>query len=178
MDELDLKDFEWNILVRPLTLEDYDELRAMAEVCFPGMPPITREQLESQLAIFPQGQLGLEIDGRLAASASSLILEYNVNMEWHNWKVIADGGFIRNHNPKGDTLYGIELMVHPDFRGMKLSRRLYDARKQLCRDKNLARFIIAGRIPGYHQHAADTTASQYIERVLDKAVFDPVLTAQ
>ena len=70
------------------------------------------------------------------------------------------------------------MMVHPDFRGMKLSRRLYDARKQICRDKNLARFIIAGRIPGYHQHAENTTASQYIERVLDKGVFDPVLTAQ
>lgn len=178
MDELDLKDFEWNILVRPLTLDDYDELRAMAEICFPGMPPVTREQLESQLAMFPQGQLGLEIDGRLAASASSLILEYNPNMEWHNWKVVADGGFIRNHNPKGDTLYGIELMVHPDYRGMKLSRRLYDARKQICRDKNLARFIIAGRIPGYHQHADKFTASQYIERVLDKGYFDPVLTAQ
>ncbi|MCA9182682.1 MAG: GNAT family N-acetyltransferase, partial [Planctomycetales bacterium] len=166
MDKLNLKDFEWKILVRPLTIDDYDELRAMAEICFPGIPPLTREQLESQLTIFPQGQLAVEIDGRLAASASSLVLEYSANMEWHNWKVIADGGFIRNHNPKGDTLYGIEIMVHPDFRGMKLSRRLYDARKQICRDKNLARFIIAGRIPGYHQHADKLSASQYIDGVL------------
>ncbi|MCC7338282.1 MAG: GNAT family N-acetyltransferase [Pirellulaceae bacterium] len=178
MDKLNLKDFEWKILVRPLTIDDYDELRAMAEICFPGIPPLTREQLESQLTIFPQGQLAIEIDGRLAATASSLVLEYSANMEWHNWKVIADGGYIRNHNPKGDTLYGIEIMVHPDFRGMKLSRRLYDARKQICRDKNLARFIIAGRIPGYHQHADKLSASQYIDGVLEKAIFDPVLTAQ
>ncbi len=178
MDKLNLKDYEWSILVRPLRIEDYDALREMAEICFPGIPALTHEQLESQLAIFPEGQLCIEIDGRLAASASNLILEYNVNLEWHNWKVIADGGYIRNHKPKGDTLYGIEIMVHPDFRGMKLSRRLYDARKQICRDKNLTRFIIAGRIPGYHQHADRLLAREYIERVLDKAIFDPVLTAQ
>ncbi len=178
MEKLNLKDFEWNILVRPLTIDDYDALCEMAEVCFPGIPALTHEQLQSQIAIFPEGQLCVEIDGRLAASASNLILEYNANLEWHNWKVIADGGYIRNHKPKGDTLYGIEIMVHPDFRGMKLSRRLYDARKQICRDKNLARFIIAGRIPGYHQHADELTASQYIDSVLEKGIFDPVLTAQ
>ncbi len=178
MDTLNLKDFEWSIAVRQLTIDDYDAVREMSELCFPGIPATTREQLESQLAIFPEGQLCIEIDGQLAASASNLILEYNANLEWHNWKVIADGGYIRNHKPKGDTLYGIEIMVHPKFRGMKLSRRLYDARKQLCRDKNLARFIIAGRIPGYHKYANELTASQYIDRVLEKATFDPVLTAQ
>ncbi len=123
---LDLKDFEWNIEVRQLTMDDFDALVSMAEICFPGIPPISRDQLASQLAVFPEGQLGVEIDGRLAASSSSLILEYNADLEWHNWKAIADGGYIRNHVPRGDTLYGIEIMVHPDFRGMKLSRRLYD----------------------------------------------------
>ena len=130
------------------------------------------------MAIFPEGQLCVEIDGRLAASSSSLILEYDASMEWHNWKVVADGGYIRNHKPKGDTLYGIEIMVDPEFRGMKLSRRLYDARKELCRQKNLSRIIIGGRIPGYHQHSETLTAREYIERVVDKSLYDPVLTAQ
>ena len=40
-------------------------------------------------------------------------------------------------------------MVDPEFRGMKLSRRLYDARRQLARDHNLRGIIIGGRIPGY-----------------------------
>ena len=38
-------------------------------------------------------------------------------------------------------------MVHPDFRGLKLARRLYDARKQLAREKNLMRIVVGGRIP-------------------------------
>ncbi|MCA9191692.1 MAG: GNAT family N-acetyltransferase, partial [Planctomycetales bacterium] len=173
-----LKKFEWNIVVRQLTMADFDSLVAMAKLCFPGIPVWQRAQIESQLQRFPEGQLCIEIDGRLAATASSLILEYDSSLEWHNWKAVADEGYIRNHNPRGDTLYGIEIMVHPDFRGMKLARRLYDARKEICRERNLARFIIAGRIPGYHEHAQQYTASQYIDKVLQKSIFDPVLTAQ
>ncbi len=164
MEPLDLKEFEWKIVVRQLTIDDFDALIAMSQRCFPGMEPWGRDQIESQLNLFPEGQLCVEIDGKLAASSSSLILEYDPTLEWHNWKAVADDGYIRNHKPKGDTLYGIEIMVDPEFRGMKLSRRLYDARKELCRQKNLARIIIGGRIPGYHKHADELTAREYIEQ--------------
>ncbi|MEZ6127059.1 MAG: bifunctional GNAT family N-acetyltransferase/carbon-nitrogen hydrolase family protein, partial [Planctomycetaceae bacterium] len=132
----------------------------------------------SQIQHFPDGQLVVEIDGKLAASSSSLILQFDANMEWHDWKKVADHGYIRNHAPKGDTLYGIEIMVHPEFRGMKLSRRIYDARKELCREKNLARIIIGGRIPGFHKHAHEMTAREYVDGVVDKSYYDGVLTAQ
>ncbi|MCA9072756.1 MAG: GNAT family N-acetyltransferase, partial [Planctomycetaceae bacterium] len=178
MEGLDLQEYEWKIQVRQLTLDDFDALVEMQQKCFPGMPTWKREHLESQLSIFPEGQLCVEIDGQLAASSSSLILKYVPSLEWHNWRAVADNGYIRNHNPKGDTLYGIEIMVDPEFRGMKLSRRLYDARKELCRNRNLARIIIAGRIPGYHKHADDISAAEYAERVATHGLHDPVLTAQ
>lgn len=178
MEPLDLKDYEWKIEVRQLTIEDYDALVEMQARCFPGMQTWSRAHIESQLAMFPEGQIVIEIDGKLAASSTSLIVEYDPSLEWHNWKAVADSGYIRNHKPKGDTLYGIEIMVDPEFRGMKLSRRIYAARKELCRERNLARIIIAGRIPGYHEHADEMTAREYIESVEEKALFDPVLTAQ
>jgi predicted amidohydrolase/GNAT superfamily N-acetyltransferase len=178
IEPLDLEAFAWKIRVRELTLDDYEELVAMQRKCFPGMQPWGRDQIESQLAIFPKGQLCVECDGQLVASSSSLILDFDPKMSWHDWKAVADGGYIRNHNPKGDTLYGIEIMVDPDYRGLKLSRRLYDARKELCRDKNLARMIIGGRIPGYGEHAEEMTAREYVEKVMAKALYDPVLTAQ
>jgi len=178
MEPLDLTEYEWKTKVRRLTIDDYDALIEMSEACFPGMKPWGRDQIESQLSIFPEGQLCVEIDGRLAATASSLILEFDETLEWHNWKAVADSGYIRNHKAKGDTLYGIEIMVHPDFRGMKLSRRLYDARKQICREKNLSRIIIAGRIPGYQAHSEELSAREYIDQVLEKMIYDPVLTAQ
>jgi predicted amidohydrolase/ribosomal protein S18 acetylase RimI-like enzyme len=178
VEPLDLADYEWKIRVRQLTIDDFDALIAMQQKCFPGMAPWGRAQVESQLDVFPQGQLVVEIDGKLAASSSSLVLEYDPSLEWHNWKAVADSGYIRNHNPKGDTLYGIEIMVDPEFRGMKLSRRLYDARKDLARRMNLARIVIAGRIPGYGKFAEEMPASEYIDKVAEKAIYDPVMTAQ
>lgn len=175
---LDLNEYEWNIKVRQLTLDDLDALLEMQLICFPGMLPWDKSQIESQLTVFPQGQICIECDGKLAASSSSVILDYDPNLKWHDWKETADNGYIRNHDPKGDSLYGIEIMVHPEFRGMKLSRRLYDARKQLCREKNLARIIIGGRIPGYGKYADQMRAREYVERVMEKALYDPVLTAQ
>ncbi|MCG6154538.1 bifunctional GNAT family N-acetyltransferase/carbon-nitrogen hydrolase family protein [Rubinisphaera margarita] len=178
MPALDLSEFEWKTILRPLRKDDYDAIVEMQKVCFPGMHPWMREQIESQINIFPEGQIAVEIDGQLVATSSSLILQYDPDMAWYDWKKVADDGYIRNHNIRGDTLYGIEIMVHPDFRGMKLARRLYDARKELCRELNLRRMIIGGRIPGYGKHAEQMSARQYVDQVCAKQKFDPVLTAQ
>ncbi len=175
---IDLADFESEIILRNLRLEDYDRLTEMGLKCFPGMEPWSREQLVSQLKNFPEGQFGIEIDGVLVASATSLIVDFDLYSDWHNWKEISDNGFIRNHDPRGDTLYGIEIMVAPEYRGMKLARRLYEARKQLVRDLNLKSIVIGGRIPGYHEHQDEMTAHEYAENVEDKTLYDPVLTTQ
>lgn len=177
-EELNLKDYEWNLVVRPLTKDDYPAVVALQKACFPDMQGWARDQFESQLARFPEGQIGIECDGQLVASSSSLILRYEEQTEWHNYNKLSDGGYIRNHVPAGDTLYGIEIMVDPEWRGMRLSRRLYDERKELCRRKNLARIMIGGRIPGYGQHADKMSAREYVEGVMDKSLYDPVLTAQ
>jgi predicted amidohydrolase/GNAT superfamily N-acetyltransferase len=128
--------------------------------------------------MFPEGQMVIECEGRIVASASSLVVDFEDYADWHNWKEIADGGFIRNHDPDGDTLYGIEIMVHPEVRGLKLARRLYVARRDLCRNMNLARSIVGGRIPGYCKHAHEMSAREYAEKVINRGLYDPVLTTQ
>ncbi len=175
---IDLSEFESNVIVRTMRLDDFDAIVRLQHRCFPDMQPWQKDHIASQISIFPDGQIVVEIDGEVAASSSSLILNYDDNLEWHDWKKTADGGYIRNHRDEGDTLYGIEMMVDPAYRGMRLSRRLYAARKDLCRQRGLTRMIAGGRIPGYHKHADSLTAREYIERVIDKSLYDPVLTAQ
>ncbi len=176
--DFDVSDFERQLIVRPMRLDDYESLVAMQRQCFADMEPWGEEQIVSQLKLFPEGQIVIECDGRLVASSSSLMLDYDDELEWCDWKKTADGGFIRNHKRSGDTLYGIEIMVDPEFRGMRLSRRLYDARKELCRTRNIEQMIVGGRIPGYHKYADKMKASEYVDRVINKSIFDPVLTAQ
>ena len=178
MTKINLKKFEKNLKVRPLRSSDWKEHAALQQRCFPGMEPWSQEQFDSQLAIFPEGQIGVEYQGKLVAASGSLILDFELYKDWHNFEEISDNGFIRNHKPDGTTLYGIEIMVDSAYRGLKLARRLYDARKQLAREKNLMRIVVGGRIPGYAQHAASMSAREYIEKVINKTLYDPVLTTQ
>lgn len=177
MKELPPRQFE-TLRLRNLTIEDFDSLVALQLKCFPGMKPWKREQIESQLAIFPEGQSVLEMEGRIIASSSSLIVDSAGHADWHDWKLSTDDGYIRNHDPRGDALYGMEIMVDPEFRGMKLSRRLYDERKRIARAKNLTGILIGGRIAGYGKYADTMSASEYVQRVIEKTLVDPVLTPQ
>jgi predicted amidohydrolase/GNAT superfamily N-acetyltransferase len=172
---------EWkekHIDLRQLRATDFDAVVALQLRCFPKMKPWTREQFDSQIQTFPEGQIGIFADGRLVASSASLVVADADYSDWANWVEMSDKGYIRNHDPEGDSLYGIEIQVDPAMRGMKLARRLYDARKELCRRLDLARIIIGGRIPGYAAHATEMTAREYVERVMEKSLFDPVLTVQ
>ena len=177
-EEIRLEDFERKIALRQLRLEDYEQLVAMQQRCFPGMPTWGRDQVESQLRVFPEGQFVIEYEGLVVASAACLVVDFDLYSEWHNWREMSDNGYIRNHDPEGDTLYGIEIMVHPDYRGLKLARRLYAARRDLAVRMNLARSIVGGRIPGYGRFADRMSAREYAERVIAGELYDPVLTTQ
>ena len=85
---------------------------------FPGMKPWGREQIESQLEIFPEGQLCIELEGRIVASSNSLIVDYDRYEDWHDWEAdLGRGDTSETTTPDGDTLYGIEIMVDPDYPG-------------------------------------------------------------
>jgi len=176
--EIDVSDFESRLVLRPLAASDYEAIVALEDRCFPGQLPWSRAHLESQISNFPEGQICLEYDGDIVASASSLIVDFGDYDAWHSWREIADDGYIRNHEYEGDTLYGIEIMVDPEYRGYRLSRRLYAARKNIARERNLRRIIIGGRIPGYAAHADEMSATEYVEQVVSRKIYDPVLTAQ
>ncbi len=178
MTKLSLQDFERAIELRQLAKDDFEAVVALQLKCFPGMIPWSWEQWESQQKIFPEGQFCIVYEDKIVASSSSVIVDFDHYESWHNWKEVSDAGFIRNHDPEGDTMYGIEIMVDPDYRGMKLSRRLYEARKELARHKNLKRIILGGRIPGYGKYADEMSAREYVERVMSKSIVDPVLTPQ
>jgi predicted amidohydrolase/ribosomal protein S18 acetylase RimI-like enzyme len=166
------------IRLRTIRAKDFQAIVDLQLRCFPGMKPWSDTQFANFTTIFPEGQLCIVYEKRIIASSCSLIILFSDYSETSGWSELTKNGNITNHTLSGDTLYGMEIMVDPEFRGMKLSRRLYDARKNLAKHFNLRRILIGGRLPNYHKHEQNLDISSYVEQVIDKKIYDPVLTAQ
>lgn len=164
--------------IRPLGLKDYKAVKNLQLKCFPGMEPYTYAHVRSQLKHFREGQIGVFFEGTLIGCSNSLILDLDEYSADHTWEEIADDGMIGNHDPEGDTLYGIEVMVDPEYRDMKIGRRIYEERMDLCRRLNLRRILVGGRLPNYHKHQGKMDIYTYVRSVMNKKIFDPVLTFQ
>ncbi|EKN66766.1 nitrilase/cyanide hydratase and apolipoprotein N-acyltransferase [Neobacillus bataviensis LMG 21833] len=178
MPDTDMSKYEKKIIIRSIRLEDVDEIIALGKICFPNMDPWKREQLVSHIRIFPEGQFCVEYEDKIVGSCSSLIVNFNEYDDQHTWDTITDNGYITNHDPDGFNLYGIEVMVDPEYRRMKLGHRLYEARKELAVRLNLQSIIIGGRIPNYHKYKDAMTAREYVQAVEKHSIYDPVLSFQ
>lgn len=166
--------------LRNLQVEDYKQLKNSMIEAYPEMENSywKEEQIEKLLHIFPQGQLVIVVDGKVVGSALSLILDEDVVDKNHDYKKITGNFTFSTHNDNGEILYGIDVFIHPNYRGLRLGRRLYDARKELCEQLNLKSIVFAGRIPSYSKHAAEFTPKEYIEKIKKKELHDPVLSFQ
>ncbi|RYZ44685.1 MAG: GNAT family N-acetyltransferase, partial [Sphingobacteriales bacterium] len=167
------------VIVRQLKIEDYDGLRSAMIEAYDGIGGIWREaNIDKLLDIFPAGQFCVVVDGKVVACALSITVQYEIFGDEHTYEEITGNYTFDTHFDDGDVLYGIEIFVHPEFRGLRLGRRLYEARKELCESLNLKSIIAGGRIPGYHTYSQTLTPRQYIDKVKAKEIYDPTLTFQ
>ena len=166
------------LVVRPLTLGDLEDIQELHKKAYPGFSPWSREQLKNHLTVFPEGQIGVEFDGKLVATSSSLIVDSASLNEHHTYEDVCPRGMIHPHDAEGDWLYGIDIAVDPAHRGQRLARRIYDARKELVVALGLRGIMFGGRMPGYGKYKATLSPTDYLRRVLRKELRDPVITAQ
>src|SRR5690606_5553042 len=159
-------------------LEDFEQVVALMHRVYPSMGAWRFGQFKSQLTRFAEGQICIEDKGRVIACAASLIVDYARYGDNHTYADITGRAWLTTHDPDGDTLYGADVFVDPDYRGMRLGRRLYDARKELCEKLNLRAIVAGGRIPGYREHADEMPPNRYVELVQKRELHDPILTFQ
>jgi predicted amidohydrolase len=169
-----------NIEIAFLQIENYDEIKEVMIEAYSNMPAAywKEKHIRTLIDKFPEGQVGIKIDNELAGCALSIIVDYTKFDVKHTYRQITGDYTFSTHNPDGDVLYGIDVFIKPKFRGLRLGRRLYDYRKELCERLNLKSIVFGGRIPNYHKYAGKLSPKEYIGKVRKKEIHDPVLDFQ
>ncbi len=177
-----------NIELQYLTFDDYKELKKLMIEAYSNITDSywEEEQIQSLIDKFPEGQVVIKIDDQIAGCALSIIVDNKELIGNHTYKEITEQYTFDTHNDNGDILYGIDVFIKAEFRGLRLGRRLYDYRKELCEKLNLEGIAFydyrkelceklnlegiafGGRIPNYHKYAKELSPKQYIEKVKRK----------
>lgn len=169
------------IAVRNTQAQDFSGIIAMTHAVYSASVPWSPTQLASHLDVFPEGQfVAVEADlQRVVGMAASLIVWWNDYDMHSNWRDFTDHGMFTNHDPvKGRTLYGAEVMVHPEMQGRGVGKRLYQARRELVERLGLLRIRAGARLRGYHRYAAHMSPEQYVIKVVKGELGDPTLSFQ
>jgi predicted amidohydrolase/GNAT superfamily N-acetyltransferase len=163
-----------------LSMADYQELKQAMIDSYVSMPNTYWYEHLIQFLIdrFPEGQVVIKVNEKIAGCALSIIVNSKEFDEQHTYEEITGNYTFKTHDSLGDILYGIDVFIKPEFRGMRLGRRLYDYRKELCEKLNLKAIVFGGRIPNYHKYASTISPREYIRKVRNKDIHDPVLNYQ
>lgn len=167
-----------NYRIRGLDRADYEAIIEICRTVYPTETPYTIEELEDHHEVFPEGQF-VAVD-RDSGSVAGVHFTLKLRMyDFHiddSWDVLTAKGSFLDHNPDGATLYGADIMVHPQHQHHGLAHALTDQARFLVEQQRLWRMVGASRLPGYGKTASTMSVEQYVEEVLAGRLFDPVLS--
>jgi predicted amidohydrolase len=167
------------ITTRRWRIEDIPEIIECSRAVYHDYPPeyiFSKRHYEMQFSAFPQGQFVAVCGERIIGYATSMIVSIDDEF-WYDVDELTGAGTFSTHNPDGDTLYGADIGVHPDYQQRGVSSLLYGRRRSLLKKYNLRQMMAYGRIPGYKDHMGKMTAEQYVKKVIDGQLKDPALNA-
>lgn len=166
--------------IRTASSQDVPGIVALQRACFP--PPFPEELLwkpnhiESHLTLFPQGQFVAESpQGEIIASCTNMLVSDETWQAHLPWEETTGGLALPKHAPQSQTLYGIDISVHPDHRRQGIAKALYQARFALVQTLGLSRYGTVCRIPGF-QSSPYQDPAEYVQAVNSQTMTDPTLS--
>lgn len=168
-----------HLTLRNLTTDDYPQLETLMDAVYHDIGGAwSKHTMDTLIESFPDGQIAIEDENQLVGLALTVRVSYDEFTNPHRYNDLIGTREVILDDPEGDAMYGLDVLIHPSYRGYRLGRRLYDARKELCRMLNLRAILAGGRIPQYHAHAETLSPTQYIDQVTRKEIHDPILSFQ
>lgn len=179
-----IRDIVYTSQFNGLTLQNTEahHAHALAElqrVVFPTLSDHERmaeRHYLHHLELFPEGQF-VVLDGERVVAGSSSIRHAFPHGN-HRFLDISAQLWLDTHQPDGDWLYGMDLGVHPDYRGRGIARAIYHARRSLCRTLGLKGQVIVGMLNGYADFSEKMTLEQYFDHLLRGELTDPTISVQ
>ena len=121
-----------NIIITNTKPEHAQALEELQYIVFPNLAEdeiLHCEHYLKHLDIFPEGQL-VALDGeKVVGGTTTMRYNYDIDHPYHHtFSETVAGGWLTNHDPNGEWLYGIDVSVHPDYRGQGIAKAFYNIR--------------------------------------------------
>jgi GNAT superfamily N-acetyltransferase len=167
-------------LLRNATAEDVIQMEYVQKQCYPTLDKselLNREHFINHIKIFPEGQFVIESEGVIVGSTSTM--RVNFPKENKSFLEETDNLWITNkHKADGEWIYGLDMGVLPEYRGLGLSREMYLARQEVCKKLRLKGQVIAGMTIGYGRVKDKMTIEEYCYALEIRKFTDPTVTPQ
>jgi GNAT superfamily N-acetyltransferase len=157
------------------------QLEALQKIVFPTLADdelIRAKHYLKHLEIFPEGQFVIMDGEKVIGMTSSMRTNFDFAHYHHTFKETIAGGWMTNHDPHGDWLYGLDIGVHPDYRGMGLARALYRARHEMAKQLGLKGQLTVGMMSGYGALSHQMSGEEYYKELVAGKRFDPTISTQ
>lgn len=167
--------------VRQAKRGDISGISKLIERAYPSLPPYKLGELRGQLNNFPEGQFVAILDDKIVGYCASSRVTEALAFTPHDWEEISGNGFGTRHVPTGEWLYGYEMCVDPDQRGVRIGKRLYEARRALAEQLELHGIVFGGRMPGYDRARRTKKADSpedYLQKIIEGKLRDQVIGFQ
>lgn len=170
------------LMVRNTAAADAEQLEELQHIVFPQLADeeiLHAPQYIRHVEVFPEGQMVITDGDRIVAATTTMRYHYDPNdTSHHTFFDIMGGGWLTTHDPNGEWLYGLDMGVHPDYRGKSLAKELYKARHHVCHSLGLEGQMTVGMLNGYINHKEKMSIEEYYEKVKSGELFDPTVSVQ
>jgi GNAT superfamily N-acetyltransferase len=165
--------------IRLMSQADYAQISEICRMVYPTERPYSDEELSAHHQLFPEGQFVVchEESGGVAGVHFTLLIQLAHFHIDDDWETLTAGGTFFDHDPAGHTLYGADLFIHPNHQHHGLAKALTVATRELVSQRKLWRMVGGSRMPGYGKLARNLDPQEYIAKVKNTELTDPVLTA-
>lgn len=163
-----------NFRIRSATSADLESIIDLENEMWSEDQRCSRENFMTRLLVFPEGfLLAIDNDDNLVGTFFCVKRNFYLNKGGYTWDSESGFGSGLTHTLGANGLFGVSATVHPDAPKGTL-RSLFEGWREVARRNGLKYIFGGSRIPGLINF--DGTPESYLKSVIEKSIFDSVLS--